>query len=193
MITNTMSSFSQKAELEETIIEKVIERMLYFMKDTSPLVRTQAVFALQRLQDPENTNEDPVTKAFIYHMESDPVPKVRQAAITAIAKKLTNIPAVLERLYDVDEKVRRHTYQQMASYSVKSYKIADRINILNAGLNDRSDLVKKSVNNLLLSNWIGVYDYDYAEFIRAIKLDSNEQELIKFRGLAEMALTEIFK
>ena len=193
LVTNTMSSFSQKAELDEAIIEKITERMLFFMKDVSPLVRMQAVFALQRLQDPENTNEDPVTKAYIFHMESDPAPKVRQATITAIAKKIHNIPAILERLHDVDEKVRRHTYLQMSSYSVKSYKIADRINILTAGLNDRSDVVKKAVTNLLLSNWIGVYDNDYAEFIRAIQLDSDENELIKFRNLAEMALSEIFK
>ncbi|KAG5666078.1 putative Condensin complex subunit 3, partial [Polypedilum vanderplanki] len=162
------------------------------MKDISPLVRTQAVFALQRLQDPDSS-EDPVTKSFIYHMESDPAVKVRQATITAIAKKLQNIPAILDRLHDVDEKVRRHTYLQMSSYSVKSYKIADRIAILSAGLNDRSEIVKKAVTNLLLSNWIGVYDHDYAEFIRAIKLDSSEKELIKFRSLAETALSEIFK
>lgn len=193
LVTNTMASFSVRAELDEAIIEKITERMLFFMKDVSPLVRTQAVYALQRLQDPENTNEDPVTKAYIFHMESDPVPKVRQAAITAIAKKIHNIPSVLERLQDVDEKVRRHTYLQMASYSVKSYKIADRISILNNGLSDRSDMVKKAASNLMLSNWIGVYDYDYAEFIRAIKLDSNENELVKFRHLAEMALNEIFK
>lgn len=187
-----MSSFSQRAELDETIIDKITERMLYFMKDVSPLVRTQAVFALQRLQDPDSS-EDPVTKSFAYHMESDPAVKVRQATITAIAKKLQNIPAILDRLHDVDEKVRRHTYLQMSSYSVKSYKIADRIAILSAGLNDRSDIVRKAVTNLLLSNWIGVYDFDYAEFIRAVKLDSNEKELIKFRTLAEMALHEIFK
>ncbi|KAL7051709.1 hypothetical protein ACKWTF_004579 [Chironomus riparius] len=193
LVTSIMTSFSQKAELDETIIEKITERMLYFMRDTSPIVRAQAIVALQRLQDPENVNEDPVTKAYVHHMESDPAVKVRQSVITAIAKKNYNIPLILERLHDVDEKVRRHTYLQMSSYSVRSYKIVDRIAILNAGLNDRSDLVRKAVTNVLLSNWIGVYEFDYAEFIRAIKLDSTEKDLTKFRTLAEMALSEIFK
>ena len=188
-----MTSFSQKAELDETIIEKITERMLYFMRDTSPIVRSQAIVALQRLQDPENVNEDPVTKAYVHHMEADPAVKVRQSVITAIAKKNYNIPNILERLHDVDDKVRRHTYLQMSSYSVRSYKIVDRIAILNAGLNDRSELVRKAVTNVLLSNWIGVYEFDYAEFIRAIKLDSTEKDLVKFRTLAEMALSEIFK
>lgn len=192
LISISMSSFSTQAEIDESIIEKITERMLYFIKDVSPLVRAQAVLGLQRLQDPEN-NEDPVTKAYIYHMEFDPAPKVRQAVITAIAKKIVNMPSILERLHDVDEKVRRHTYLQMASFSVKMYKIADRITILSTGLNDRSDSVKKAVSNILLYNWVGVYDYDYAELIRAVKLDSCEKDLVKFRKLAELTLEEIFK
>jgi condensin complex subunit 3 len=188
-----MNSFSQKAEIDEEIIELIIERMLYFMRDISPLVRAQAVLALQRLQDPDNVNEDPVTKSYVYHMESDPAPKVRQAALTAIAKKITNLPAIIDRFHDVDEKVRRHAYLQISSYPVKSYRIADRIAIINAGLNDRSELVKKAVSNVLICNWIGVYDYDYAEFIKAFKLDSNEKELEKFRKLAEMALNEALR
>jgi condensin complex subunit 3 len=187
-----MSSFSQRAEIDETIIEKITERMLYFMKDISPQVRTQAVLALQRLQDPDNS-EDSVTKAYIYHMESDPAVKVRQAVITSIAKKANNMLGILDRLHDVDEKVRRHTYLQMASFSVKTYKIADRIAILKTGLNDRSESVRKSVTNILLSNWIGVYDYDYVEVIKAIKLDSNEKDLVQFRKLAEQVLDEVFK
>lgn len=192
LVTHLMASFSQRAEIDESIIEKISERMLYFMKDISPLVRAQAVLGLQRLQDPEN-QEDSVTKAYIFHMECDPAPKVRQAVITAIAKKITNMPNIIERLHDVDEKVRRHTYLQMASFSVKTYKIADRIAILNTGLNDRSESVKKAVTNILLSNWVGVYEFDYAELIRAIKLDSSEKDLVQFRVLAEQTLGEVFK
>jgi condensin complex subunit 3 len=187
-----MSAFSQKAEIDENIIDKIVDRMLFFMKDVSPNVRAQAVLALQRLQDPENT-EDAVTKAYTYHMDSDPAPKVRQATITSIAKKISNMQFIIERLHDVDEKVRRHTYLQMASFSVKSYKITDRIAILSTGLNDRSELVRKTVVNILLANWIGVYDYDYAELIRATKLDSTEKELVKFRKLSDQTLNEVFK
>lgn len=188
-----MSSFSQRAEIDEAIMDEVIVRMIgTFIKDISPVVRQHAIMALQRLQDPENP-EDQVTRAYIYHMESDPVSKVRQAAITAIAKKLPIFPYILDRLHDTDEKVRRHTYFQMASVPVKSYKIADRIQIMLAGLYDRSDMVKKVVNNILLPNWIGAYENNYTDFIKAIKLDSNDNELLKFRSLAQDALNAIFK
>lgn len=174
-------------------MDNIIERMIAtFVKDISPVVRQQAIMAMQRLQDPDNS-EDQVTKLYLFHMETDPIGKVRQAAVTAIAKKLPIIPCILDRLQDNDEKVRRHTYMQMASFPVKSYKIADRTKILLAGLYDRSDLVKKTVNNILMPNWIAAYDHDYTEFVKAIKLDSSDKELIKFRNLAQDALSAIFK
>ena len=188
-----MTSFSQKAEIDEAIMDDVITRMIgTFIKDISPVVRQYAIMALQRLQDPENP-EDQVTRAYLYHMESDPVSKVRQATITAIAKKLPIFPNIFDRLHDNDEKVRRHTYFQMASVPVKSYKIADRIQIMLAGLYDRSELVKKAVHNILIPNWIASYDNIYTDFIKAIKLDSNDNELLKFRSLAQDALNVIFK
>lgn len=188
-----MSSFSQRAEIDEKIMDEIIDRMIgTFIKDISPVVRQHAIMALQRLQDPENS-EDQVTRAYIYHMESDPVSKVRQAAITAIAKKLPIFPHIIDRLHDNDERVRRHTYFQMASVPVKSYKIADRIEIMLAGLYDRSDMVKKAVHNILMPNWIAAYDNNYTDFVKAIKLDSNDNELIKFRSLAQDALSAVFK
>jgi len=187
-----MTAFSAKAELDEELMDKVCDRMLVAMKDLSPNVRTQAILALQRLQDPEKT-DDPVTKAYIYHMEHDPATKVRQAAITAIAKKFPVFQYLQERLHDVDEKVRRHTYIQMCSYAVKSYKIVDRIAFLEAGLFERSEHVKKIVANMLLPNWIAAYENDYVVFLTAIKMDSKEDEFKRFLKLAQAALSAIFK
>lgn len=188
-----MNSFSQKAEIDEAIMDAITERMLgTFIKDISPVVRQNAIMALQRLQDPDK-GEDPVTKVYLYHIETDPIAKVRQTAITAIAKKLPVFPAIIDRLQDNDEKVRRHTYLQMASVPVKSYKIVDRIKFLAAGLHDRSEMVRKAVNNVFLPNWIAAYENDYTEFVRAIKLDASDKELIKFRALAQDVLSVIFK
>jgi condensin complex subunit 3 len=193
LVTHIMCSFSPKAEVDETIMDGVIERMTTtFIRDVSPVVREHAIMALQRLQDPDNT-DDQVTRAYIFHMETDPVGKVRQAAITAIAKKLPIISNIIDRLQDNDEKVRRHTYMQMAGFPVKSYKIVDRIKILTAGLHDRSEMVKKAVYNMLLPKWITAYDNDYAEFIKAIKIDSSDADMISFRTLAQDALITIFK
>ncbi|CRK92835.1 CLUMA_CG006266, isoform A [Clunio marinus] len=192
LVASIMNSFSQTAELDDGIMEAIVDRMLTtFIRDVAPIVRQNALMALQRLQDPENP-DDQVTKAYIYHMESDQASKVRQTAITMIAKKLPVFPHIFERFQDIDEKVRRHTYLQMSSFPVKSYKIADRIKILTAGLNDRSEMVKKTVHNILLPNWIASYNDNYAEFAKALKFDSNDDELLKFRVLAEDALAVVF-
>lgn len=193
LVTHIMSSFSQKAEIDETIMDGVIDRMTTtFIRDISPAVRQAATLALQRLQDPDNS-EDSVTRAYLFHMETDPVAKVRQATITAIAKKTPIISNIIDRLQDNDEKVRRHTYLQMASYPVKSYKIADRMKIMAAGLYDRSEMVKKAVNNILLPNWIAAYDNDYTEFVKAVKLDSSDAELLQFKGIAQDALMTVLQ
>lgn len=190
---NIMNSFSQKAEIDEAIMDMIIDRMVStFIKDTSPVVRQNAIMALQRLQDPDNS-EDQVTKAYVFHMETDPIARVRQAAITAIAKKLPIMPHILDRFRDNDEKVRRHTYLQMASFPVKSYKIADRIKILRAGLYDRSEMVKKTVLNLLLPNWVAAYDHNYTDFVKAFKLDGSESDLLEFRNLTHDAINAVFK
>ena len=192
IVTLIMNSFSAKAGIDDSIYESVIENMLVYLKDVSPTVRVHAIHALQRLQDPEN-NEDPVLKAYVYHMEFDPAVKVRQATLTAVGKRFGIIPHILDRLHDADEKVRRHVYLQMSSYSVKSYKISHRLQFLESGLYDRSESVHKTVLNIFLPSWISAYEYNYVEFVAAIKLDNKDEEIQRFRKIAQIALTEIFK
>lgn len=193
MVTHIMSNFSPKAEIEEAIFENIAARInSTFVRDASPIVRQNALLALQRLQNPDD-KEDPVMKVYQFHLECDPVAKVRMTVITAIAKKLNLMPIIIDRLQDIDEKVRRHVYLQMASFPVKTYRIIDRIAFLEAGLNDRSEKVAEVLANVFLPNWITAYDGNYAELIKAIKMDSNDKELTNFRGLAEKALEVLFK
>lgn len=193
LVAHIMTNFSPKAEIDENIIDNITSRMNgTFVRDPSPLVRQNALLALQRLQNPDD-KDDAILKVYQFHMESDPVAKVRMTVITAIAKKLSLIPNIIERLQDIDEKVRRHVYLQMASFPVKTYRIIDRISFLEAGLNDRSEKVAEVVANVFLPNWISAYDKDYAELIKAIKMDSSDKELSSFRSLAEKALDVLFK
>lgn len=193
LVAHIMTNFSPKAEIDETVIDNITARMNgTFVRDPSPLVRQNALLALQRLQNPDD-KDDPILKVYQFHMESDPVAKVRMTVITAIAKKLSLIPNIIERLQDIDEKVRRHVYLQMASFPVKTYRIIDRISFLEAGLNDRSEKVAEVIANVFLPNWISAYDRDYAELIKAIKMDSSDKELTNFRDLAEKALNVLFQ
>jgi condensin complex subunit 3 len=193
LVAHIMLNFSQKAEIDEEIIDNIVARMQgTFVRDSNPIVRQNALSALQRLQDPENM-DDSVVRIYLFHMEHDPIAKVRMSVISNIAKKMNLIPYVIERLQDIDEKVRCHVYQQMASFPVRTYRIIDRISILKAGLNDRSDKVRETIKNMFLPNWIAAYEKDYAEFIKSFKMDSNDKELTSFRELSQKALEIVLK
>lgn len=137
--------------------------------------------------------DDPVVKLFQYHLNNDPSPIVRQAVITAIGRNVHTVPFILERFWDVDDKVRRHAYLHMSSYSVRAYKVAQRLTFLEQGLNDQSAKVRKVVVSVLIPSWLETYNKDYIAFVGALKLDANEQDIDRFRKTAKLALVEIFK
>ncbi|XP_043642298.1 condensin complex subunit 3 [Drosophila teissieri] len=187
-----LKELGPNAALDDHQCDDILEAMLDRVKDVSASVRKQAVLAMQRLQNPDNPN-DPVVCAYKYHLTSDPSPNVRQCIITCMGRNYITIPHILERLWDVDEKVRRHTYVNMCNYPVRSYKVAQRLTLLEQGLNDTSATVRKTVINFMLKTWIESYQQNYVALTAALKLDSNEEELLRFRRVAKQMLRVIFE
>ncbi|XP_033250680.1 condensin complex subunit 3-like [Drosophila miranda] len=91
-----------------------------------------------------------------------------------MGRNYITVPYILQRLWDVDEKVRRHTYVNMCNYPVRAYRVAQRLTLLEKGLNDSSANVKKTVVNIMLKAWIDSYQQNYVALIAALKLDSSE-------------------
>ncbi|XP_075166347.1 chromosome associated protein G [Haematobia irritans] len=182
----------QEATLDDAICDRILEYMVGRLLDVSPSVRVQAILAMQRLQVPDNP-DDPVLRSYQYHLCSDPSPRVRQAVITCMGRNYHTIPYILDRLWDIDDKVRRHTYLHMSSYPVRSYKVSQRLTLLEQGLNDRNESVKKVVTTVMLQQWIESYQKDLVSLIGALKLDSNESDLNRFRKIGKQALKEIFR
>lgn len=137
-----LGSMQADAAMDESICNNIMKYMTDRLKDYTSSVRVQAVQALQRLQVPENP-DDVIVRLYLFHLANDTSAKVRQAVITAIGRNFHTIPSIMERLWDVDERVRRHTYLQMSSYPVKSYKVVQRITFLEQGLNDDAEAVRK--------------------------------------------------
>lgn len=81
----------------------------------------------------------------------------------------------------------------MSSYSVRSYKVAQRLTFLEQGLNDQSPKVRKVVVSVMIPSWLETYNKDYIAFVGALKLDANEQDIDRFRKTAKLVLVEIFK
>lgn len=137
-----LGSMSAEAALDDTICNNIMKYMTDRLKDYVASVRVQAVQALQRLQAPDNPN-DIIVRLYMFHLANDTSPLVRQAVLTAMGRNSMTIPAILDRLWDIDERVRRHAYLQMSSYPVKAYKVVQRIIFLEQGLNDHSEMVRK--------------------------------------------------
>ncbi|XP_052860170.1 condensin complex subunit 3 [Anopheles cruzii] len=191
LVNLTLNALGSDATLDDTICDKILRIMLERMRDTSQHVRVQAVLALQRLQDP-TTPEDGVSRAYIYHLDKDPAAKVRQTIITSLGRNYRSLPHIIERLWDVEERVRRHTYMQMSSFAVRQYKVSQRLKFLEQGLEDHSESVRKVVRNVMIPQWIESYQRDYVAFIEGLKIDADDQELERFRKTSKMVLFEVF-
>ncbi|XP_050073098.1 condensin complex subunit 3 [Anopheles maculipalpis] len=191
LVNLILNALGTDAALDDSICDKILRYMLERIRDMSQHVRVQAVLALQRLQDP-NSPEDPVVRAYIYHLDKDPSPKVRQTIITSLGRNYRLIPHLLDRLWDADERVRRHTYMQMSSYPVRQYKVEQRLMFLEQGLGDHSEAVRKVMRNVMIPQWVESYQRDYVAFVEALKLDADDKEMDRFRKTAKMVLMEIF-
>lgn len=191
-VNSLLSSMPPEATLDDSVCNDIIKYMLDRLKDPSSQVRIQAVQALQRLQFPDNPN-DKIVRSYLIHLANDTSPQVRMAVITAIGRNFRTIPAIIERLWDIDERVRRHTYLQMSSFPVKSYKVTQRITFLEQGLNDHSESVKKAVTSVLLPQWLQSYNKNFISFVGALKLDANMTEIHRYMKIAKEALFAIFQ
>jgi len=76
--------------------------------------------------------------AYLFLMNCDPTADVRRAVLSSIAPSVLTLPDMLERTHDVKESVRRLAYQMLAEkVHMKALTIAQRIRLLQDGLNDR--------------------------------------------------------
>ncbi|XP_060659779.1 LOW QUALITY PROTEIN: condensin complex subunit 3 [Drosophila nasuta] len=191
-VNQILKHLGPNAALDDTQCDQILHYMLDRLKDVSPSVRKEAVLAMQRLQIPDNPNDE-VLIAYRYHLSADPASSVRQCIITCMGRNYITVPHILQRLWDVDERVRRHTYINMCNYPVRSYKVSQRLTLVERGLNDSSESVRKNVIKYMLKAWIESYQQNFIQLIAALKLDSNEEEILRFRRVVRQMLMVIFE
>lgn len=187
-----LKGLGPEAILGDDICDSILAYMMSCITDVSPSVRTEAIMAMQRLQAPENP-DDPVIRCYQFHLCSDPSARVRQTIISCIGRSHRTFPYILDRVRDVDDRVRRQAYLNLSIFPVKSLKISERLIILENGLNDRCGAVLKAVSNVLLKQWVDAYNKNYMALITALKLYADEEELIRFRKITAQTLQCIFE
>lgn len=192
LINKLLSSLHADADIDDDLYEKLCKSMLERLKDKGTNVRIQAVNALSRLQDP--TNEScPVIQAYIYHLKCDPCADVRRAILLNIGASSKTLIPIITRTKDIKDTVRRAAYVCLAErIHIKSLSISQRNLLLHRGLNDRSDIVRTTVENKLLSSWLALCEDNIVNLLHCLDVQDSEEICEKvLKALFSMKSPEI--
>ncbi|CAK9813926.1 Condensin complex subunit 3 [Anthophora quadrimaculata] len=180
-----LNSMGDQAFIDDDICDKITVSMMNRLLDKSPKVRAQAIFALHRLQDPAD-DQCPIIKMYIFHATKDPKADVRRAALMSMGKNQSTLQAALRRTRDVNELVRKVAYEFISKVTVRSLTITQRDQLLNDGLKDRSEIVRKTVQNVLLPAWLRHFNGNFISLVRAFDAEIGTD-------VAVLALEFLFK
>ena len=76
------------------------------------------------------------------------------------------------RTQDVTESVRKLAYRILAEkVSIRSISIAQRMQLLSNGLNDRSDSIKELCTQELLGGWLKSFDRDAIQLLKCLDVE----------------------
>lgn len=175
LINKLLGSMPENAQIDDDLFDKINEAMLLRLKDKIPNVRIQAVLALSRLQDPKN-DDCPVVDAYVTLIENDSNSEVRRAVLSCIAPSAKTLPKIVERTKDVKEAVRKLAYQVLAEkVHMRAMSIAQRVQLLQQGLNDRSDAVRQAVQKHLLQGWLRFTEGNILELLHRLDVENSSE------------------
>ncbi|KAM7112968.1 LOW QUALITY PROTEIN: condensin complex subunit 3 [Ciconia maguari] len=174
LVNKILGNMPENAQIDDDLFDKINEAMLIRLKDKFSNVRIQAVLALARLQDPKDEN-CPVLIVSIYKtlLENDSNSEVRRAVLSCIAPSGRTLPKIVGRTMDVKEAVRKQAYEVLAEkVHMRALSIAQRVKLLQQGLNDRSDAIKEVMKKKLLQAWLRLTEGDVLELLHRLDVEN---------------------
>ncbi|XP_051475958.1 condensin complex subunit 3 [Apus apus] len=171
LVSKILGNMPENAQIDDDLFDKINEAMLIRLKDKFSNVRIQAVLALSRLQDPKDEN-CPVVNIYNTLLENDSNSEVRRAVLSCIAPSARTLPKIVGRTMDVKEAVRKLAYEVLAEkVHMRALSIAQRVKLLQQGLNDRSDAVKEVMKKKLLQAWLRFTEGDVIELLHRLDVE----------------------
>ncbi|NXF37631.1 CND3 protein, partial [Nyctibius bracteatus] len=172
LVNKILGSMPENAQIDDDLFDKINEAMLIRLKDKFSNVRIQAVLALSRLQDPKDEN-CPVIHIYNTLLENDSNSEVRRAVLSCIAPSARTLPKIVGRTMDVKEAVRKLAYEVLSEkVHMRALSIAQRVKLLQQGLNDRSDAVKEVMKKKLLQAWLQLTEGDVLELLHRLDVEN---------------------
>ncbi|NXP47065.1 CND3 protein, partial [Heliornis fulica] len=171
LVNKILGGMPENAQIDGDLFDKINEAMLIRLKDKFSNVRIQAVLSLSRLQDPKDEN-CPVVNIYNTLLENDLNSEVRRAVLSCIAPSARTLPKIIGRTMDVKEAVRKLAYEVLAEkVHMRALSIAQRVKLLQQGLNDRSDAVKEVMKKLLQA-WLRLTEGDVLELLHRLDVEN---------------------
>ncbi|KFP30936.1 Condensin complex subunit 3, partial [Colius striatus] len=172
LVNKILGNMPENAQIDDDLFDKINEAMLIRLKDKFSNVRIQAVLALSRLQDPKDEN-CPVVNIYSTLLENDSNSEVRRAVLSCIAPSAKTLPKIVGRTMDVKDTVRKLAYEVLAEkVHMRALSIAQRVKLLQQGLNDRSDAVKEVMKKKLLQAWLRFTEGDVLELLHRLDVEN---------------------
>ncbi|XP_025908196.1 condensin complex subunit 3 [Nothoprocta perdicaria] len=172
LVNKLLGNMPENAQIDDDLFDKINEAMLVRLKDKFSNVRIQAVLALSRLQDPKDEN-CPVVNIYNTLLENDSNSEVRRAVLSCIAPSARTLSKIVGRTMDVKEAVRKLAYEVLAEkVHMRALSIAQRVKLLQQGLNDRSEAVKEVMKKKLLQAWLNLTEGNVLELLHRLDVEN---------------------
>ncbi|CAN9510407.1 unnamed protein product [Ophioblennius macclurei] len=191
LINKLLGSMAENAQIDDDLFDRIHQAMLVRVTDKFPNVRIQAALAMTRLQQPKDA-ECPTINAYMLILENDCNAEVRRAVLSCIVMSPLTLPKVLKRTRDVKETVRKLAYQVLADkVHIKALTIAQRVRLLQQGLNDTSEAVREVVFSRLLPAWLQRLDGNVIDLLHRLDVENcAETALDTLKAIFQITPTE---
>ena len=174
--------------IDKTLYEKLARELEARIYDKEPSVRMKAVATLASMQNPDGADcvSDAAKKLRVI-MQNDANPEVRRVCMKQIEKNRFTNRYVFERARDVNSVNRRLLFSQVLPRfgDFRTIDADDRNRLLNWGLKDRDDNVRKAAVGWITGNWMATLKNDVLEFVERLKVTDNAVAEVALRDLLE--------
>ncbi|TID30784.1 hypothetical protein CANINC_000700 [Pichia inconspicua] len=153
--------------MEDELYKRLTSDLITRIFDKDKAVRVKAVQALACFQHSDGGALSAAGKNIRFVMQNDPSPEVRRVCLKNIEKNDYTEPFIVERARDEDRITRRLLFAKVlpAYNHITDIKTENRNRLLELGLKDRDESVRKAATSWLVSSWMHDLNNNIADFL----------------------------
>lgn len=173
--------------MDEDLYESISDELSTRIYDRDSSVRIKAVAALSCFQNDDGGALSLSGKKLRFIMQNDLNSEVRRACMKNLEKNKFTEPFIVERARDIDATNRRILFSRvLPSYShFTDISSANRNKLLEWGLRDRDENVRKAAGNWLTTTWMDDTKNDIIEFLDRLNVIESDIADIAVRTLLD--------